>query len=163
MKGKNKFLEKCRKNYQKTLEDRQKRWEKWYNDPIYSKMCWNVWYHDFNGKKIISRNIFNLNCKFAAEMWNLMEGKFDKDKTFEEELDSILMWCYWSKSEYEVVISPFAVHPEVDIKVDIYSQVKLNWEQFVCYVKSFCKKVYYQKHPDIVKSLGLEEDHFWKG
>ena len=85
---------------------------------------------------------------------------------FAEQLKRSLMYWFWCKSEHEVVISSWPVYidkeeldrinteyeeynnkwghypytinvsPYVGKKIDIYSQVMMNWEQFVEYVWS---------------------------
>ena len=46
------------------------------------------------------------------------------------------MYYMWSKSEYEIIVSPWVGRAE-DIKIDVYSQVHMNWDRFVDYVWSF--------------------------
>ena len=59
---------------------------------------------------------------------------------FAKELKSSLMYYVWSKSEYEIIISPWCGGRNTkDKKVDIYSQVMLNWDKFVDYVWNFRK------------------------
>ena len=64
-----------------------------------------------------------------------------KDKTeFTKELKSSLMYYFWSKSEYEILIYPWCGGQHTkEIKIDVYSQVMLNWDKFVDYVWSFSK------------------------
>lgn len=65
-----------------------------------------------------------------------------KDKTeFTKELKSSLFYYFGSKSEYEVLIYPWCGGQRTkEIKIDIYSQVMLNWDKFVEYVWSFRKE-----------------------
>lgn len=80
-----------------------------------------------------------------------------KNGKFSEALNALLMRRYWSRCEYEVVITswPPRISPqeverlsaekkslyghlcpnlEIEEKVDIYSQIKLNWNIFVDYI-----------------------------
>lgn len=81
-----------------------------------------------------------------------------KEKVFAEELKWAIQYQYWARSEYEVIITSwppyltveeverlykeevkegrYRVCPRLDVakKVDIYSQVMLNWSIFVDYV-----------------------------
>lgn len=79
-----------------------------------------------------------------------------KQKIFAEELEWAIQYRYWAKCEYEVLIvgwppaitieeleklynekeGHYRVCPELETakKVDIYSQVMLNWDIFVDYV-----------------------------
>lgn len=127
-------------------------------------MIWNVYRENFNNNSIIKYNIFNHNG-FAKEINELLKENTTKDE-FAEQLKWSLRYYFWGKSEYEVVITswvtyidreelnrinneyeeyndkwgyyPYKINisPDVSKKVDIYSQVMLNWEQFVDYVWS---------------------------
>ena len=81
-----------------------------------------------------------------------------KEKVFAEELKNAIQYQYWARCEYEVVITSwppyltmeemdrlnkeevregrYRVCPEMEIaeKIDIYDQVRLNWDVFVDYV-----------------------------
>lgn len=95
---------------------------------------WNVYVHDFNAREIKPFNIFShygfLNdCKKAAK-------KYTKDKAeFSDEVRKHLAYYYWSKYEWEIVLSPFSTYDRNrDKKIDVYSQVMLNWDQFINYL-----------------------------
>lgn len=102
-------------------------------------MEWNVYYHNINKQQITTLNIFN-HCSFDDEVQNHL--KKCKDKTeFIKELKSSLFYYFCSKAEYEILIKPWCGDMYTrEIKVDIYSQVMLNWDRFVEYVWSFRKK-----------------------
>ena len=119
---------------------------------------------DFNSKEIKIFNIFD-HARFCDCVKKALK-QFDNKEEFAEEVKKSLMWCYWCKSEHEIVITtwapyiamseldrlnderektlreynrePYSLHvnPEVGEKVDIYSQVMLNWGAFVEYVWS---------------------------
>lgn len=129
-------------------------------------MVWNVFREEFNQKSIVIYNIFN-HSGFAQDVKKLLKEDITKDK-FAEQLRRSLMYWFWSKSEYEVVISSWPVYidkaelnrlnteceeyynkwghypykidvaPDVGEKVDIYSQIMMNWDQFIDYV--WCNK-----------------------
>lgn len=108
-----------------------------------SSFTWNVYQQDFNIRKIIIFNIFE-NSRFEEEVKNLLEvSNIDKD-TFSKKLNSILFYYYASRCEYEIGITswpPCAIdketnEPKIYEKVDIYQQVKLNWDAFVDYIWS---------------------------
>lgn len=101
-------------------------------------MTWNVYRHNITTKKIVQFNIFS-HSRFERNVLQLLKD-FDDKEEFAKELRNELLYTYWCKSEYEVIISPWSIHQnECDIKVDIYSQVMLNWEIFVNYVWGFKK------------------------
>lgn len=127
-------------------------------------MVWNVYREDFNNKAIVTYNIFD-HRGFAQDVNKLLKEDISKDE-FAEQLKRSLMYWFWCKSEHEVVISSWPVYidkeeldrinteyeeynnkwghypytinvsPYVGKKIDIYSQVMMNWEQFVEYVWS---------------------------
>lgn len=125
-------------------------------------MVWNVYREDFNHGAIVKYNIFD-HSGFAQDVNNLLKEDITKDE-FAEQLKRSLRYYFWGKSEYEVVITSWPVYiyrseldrlnteyeeynnkwghypydinivPNVGKKIDIYSQVMMNWEQFVEYV-----------------------------
>ena len=102
-------------------------------------MEWNVFYHNVNSQEIITLNIFE-HGGFAKDVEKHLKKYADKE-AFVKELKSSLMYFFWSKSEYEIIISPWCGGRNTkDKKVDIYSQVMLNWDKFVDYVWSFRKE-----------------------
>lgn len=96
-------------------------------------MEWNVYYHDSNAKKIIEWNIFK-HGSFRKETYDLLKSDLNK-KEFIDQLKRSLMYYFWSKSGYEVLILPWIGEAE-DIKIDIYDQIMMNWDKFVNYVWS---------------------------
>lgn len=96
-------------------------------------MEWNVFYHDVNAQEIRTLNIFN-HGRFNRDVLKHLDECKDKDE-FAQKLKSELMYNFWCKSEYEVIISPWCGGRDTkDIKVDIYTQVMNNWNVFVDYV-----------------------------
>ena len=101
---------------------------------------WNVYYGNFNAKQIEVHNIFNHygfveDCKKYAKKYN---GKKDPEGDFEKFSESVrrsLMYYYWSKCEWEIILSGW---PQSDRfreeKVDVYDQVMLNWDVFIRYL-----------------------------
>lgn len=93
---------------------------------------WKVYYHDFNGKKIVPYNIFAHggfleNCKKNAK-------KNAKDEyLFREQLKRDLMYYFWARCEWEIVLKPLT-GIAADEKIDVYDQVMLNWDAFCKYV-----------------------------
>lgn len=97
------------------------------------ELKWNVFYHDINRQKITTLNIFN-HWKFAEDVQKSLKKFKDKDE-FAEELRRDLFYYFGSKCEYEVLISAWCGgNGKEDIKVDIYTQVRNNWDVFVDYV-----------------------------
>ena len=125
-------------------------------------MIWNVYNRDFNSRKIEVFNIFD-HSSFRDSVRKLRKKKLPKAE-FAEQLKRDVMYFFWSKYEYEVVVTSFPpyidkkeldrlntayeeyntkyghyplridAYPEIGEKIDIYEQVLLNWDAFVDYV-----------------------------
>lgn len=123
---------------------------------------WNVFRRDVNKNKIVIFNIFD-HWKFNEDVQKSLKKFKDKDE-FAEHLRRDLMYYFWSKYEYEVVITSFPpyikmneldrlndervshkekynrepicldTNLEIGIKIDIYTQVMNNWDIFLDYV-----------------------------
>lgn len=128
-------------------------------------MTWKVYRHDFNRGVIYEYDIFN-NSRLVEDIQKLLKENITKEE-FSEKLRRRLQYYYWAKSEHEIVITSwtphidkeelsrinteyeeyynkwgkdpirFYINPDVAKKVDIYEQVRLNWNIFVDYVWSF--------------------------
>ena len=99
-------------------------------------LCWNVIYGSFNRREIRACNIFDhggfwKDCVDASK-------KYGNDKeTFSKKIKSSLMYYFWSKCEWEVIVSHWPPSERMrDIKIDVYDQIMLNWKLFIEYVWS---------------------------
>lgn len=116
-------------------------------------MQWNVFLEDFNKHEIVTFDIFR-HSYFRKDVAKIKKKKLNYED-FSKELRSVVMYYFWSKSEYEVVITswpPYIDREELDRltseekylrhnvrltvgkKIDVYQQLFLNWERFVGYV-----------------------------
>ena len=123
---------------------------------------WNVFRYDINKDKIVTFNIFN-HWKFDEDVQKSLK-KFKNKDEFAEQLRRDLQYYFWSKCEYEAIITSFPAHitmGELDrlnnerwshkdkygtdyvrmgvnlydgAKIDIYEQVMNNWYIFLDYV-----------------------------
>ena len=96
-------------------------------------MVWNVYVGDFNGRKIKEHNVFDHWGFWTDCVENAKKNKADKEAFFDR-LRKDLMYYYWSKCEWEVVVSHWPPIDGAEIKVDVYDQVMLNWSLFSEYV-----------------------------
>ena len=90
-------------------------------------MKWNVYYHDINRRKMTTFNIFN-HYGFRRAVKEAIKKHRKKDE-FIEQLKRELMYFFWSKSEYEIIIAPWVGgdrEKEAE-KIDIYEQVMMNY------------------------------------
>lgn len=96
-------------------------------------MEWYVLLHDFNKNKVISYNIFN-NSKLNEGLKELEESYISKEN-FISELDRLLRWCFWSKSEYEIMVGDlFEKDLDKYEKIDVYQQLKPNLNVLANYI-----------------------------
>ena len=125
-------------------------------------MIWNVYKHDINDSEIKTYNVFK-HHSFREGVEKLLKENLTHDE-FSEKLNCIAQYYFWSKAEYEIVITSWVPHIDNDeldrinkkreehqgyryyvnldvgAKVDFYDQLHLNWDRFVEYVLSFKKK-----------------------
>ena len=102
------------------------------NEKNYLK--WNVYYYDMTLRKIRELNIFH-HARFMKDIMADYKANLDDKDRFTELLRRELFYYFNTKVEYEISINePFPRDNESATKVDIYSQVMMNWEIFVNYV-----------------------------
>lgn len=95
-------------------------------------MEWFVFRHNINARRIEKFNIFD-HAGFSEDFEKLKHKRLDRDR-FAKELNSILMYYFCSRYEYEIVVSELTSREErIESKVDIYEQIKMNWDQFLDY------------------------------
>lgn len=95
---------------------------------------WNVYVSNFNAKTIETHNIFR-HGGFVEDCQKAYKKHKDDQDAFLEEVRRSLMYYYWSKSEWEVIIDhwPHRDNARAE-KVDVFDQVMLNWPIFSEYV-----------------------------
>lgn len=136
-----------------------------------TKLIWNVFVEDTNNHKIVVVNLFEYNWVF---LWDgLMYAKRNYKDDFNQFADHVRRWLnheYWSRTEYETVITTWptfitkeeldrlkqepsknmiSINLETAIKLDVYTQIMLNWDRFIDYVWN-------NKHLITKKKLGLD-------
>ena len=128
------------------------------------KLEWNVYTYDFNSKEIEVFNIFN-HGRFLEDIKKNLK-KCETKEEFAELLRRDLFYYFGSKCEWEIVITSWVPHittseldrlnaareetlkkygrepyslyvnPEVGEKIDVYSQVLMNFQHVVDYIWS---------------------------
>lgn len=102
-------------------------------------MEWNVYYYDSNSRKIKPFNIFK-HGGFNQDVEKYLKKYKDKDE-FAEHLKSSLMYFFWSRAEYELIIeitennhiflSPWCGCSEPEkAKIDVTNDKNFNWKDF---------------------------------
>ena len=125
-------------------------------------MKWNVYVEDINKNEIEIFNVFD-HWRFKEEVEKHLK-KYKNKEEFAESLKHSTMYYFWCKAEWEIVITEWVPHitneeldrinkdskefelkygktpychyinPKNGIKIDVYDQLKLNWDSFVDYV-----------------------------
>lgn len=104
---------------------------------------WCVLIGDWNSGKIEEFNIFHHYSFLESCKENYKKNKYNRE-AFEKELRSDLMYYYWSKTEWEVIVShwpPTNNDRFKEAKIDVYRQVILNWNIFCDYVWNNSKEL----------------------
>lgn len=99
-------------------------------------MKWNVYYYNINKRRIETYNIFD----HSGFTYYIRQAAKEAIKTedielFTDKLKRELQYYFWSKAEWEVIISPWlGLRDSEEIKIDVYDQIMLNWNVFARYV-----------------------------
>ena len=105
------------------------------------KPAWNVLYGDFNGRNIRTFNVYN-HYSFANDIQKLTKKYKDNKEAFADELKKSLMYFFWSKCEWEVIVSHWPPKEDFhDAKIDVYDQVMMNWDIFLDYTWEHRKEI----------------------
>lgn len=98
------------------------------------EMHWRVIYEDFNERKITDFDIFE-HYRFAEDVKKAYKKYHNDYDSFCENVRKSLAYWFWSKTEWEVIVSAWPPWNSVpERKVDVYEQVMLNWDVFIEYV-----------------------------
>lgn len=99
------------------------------------ELHWQTYHYDINHKKIEPYDIFR-HWRFNEDVISLLNKRGMTEENFREKLKSDLMYYFWSKCEYEVLVAgwPPTDNKDEEEKIDIYDQVMLNFDQFASYV-----------------------------
>ena len=125
-------------------------------------MKWNVILKNYKSGNLCAFNIFD-DVEFRMNIEKLFERKYDK-KRFLEELDRAAHYSFWAKIEWESIFTTWPpyiakdeieriineyhinrkqgeplpdkikVTPEHYLKIDVYAQLRANWDRFSDYV-----------------------------
>ena len=96
---------------------------------------WTVYIENINAKnRIAKHNVFDHGGFFEDCKKNYKKNRNNKD-AFLDQLRRNLSYRYRFKSEWEVVVKPkYSQCERNEIKIDVYQQVRMNWERFCEYV-----------------------------
>ncbi len=95
---------------------------------------WNVFVSDIYSSKITVFNLFDhygfvYGCEDILKNTNISKEEFALDVQKE------LLYFFRGKSEWEIILKPvFSLGELFENRIDVYSQVWLNYESFINYV-----------------------------
>lgn len=125
-------------------------------------MKWNVILENYSTERLYAFNVFD-DTEFRTNIEKLFEQKYDR-KRFEEELDRQAHYSFWAKVEWETIFTTWPPYidakeieriideyyinrkpgeplpDKVDVrlkkyqKIDVYAQLRANWDRFADYV-----------------------------
>ena len=101
------------------------------------ELKWNVIIGDFNHKDIETYNIFDHDYfkEYCDKAWKNYKNDFN---SFSKEVKRNLMYYFWSKCEWEVIVSHWPPSERFeDKKIDVYEQVMMNWNVFIVYLWNY--------------------------
>ena len=93
---------------------------------------WKVYVSDFNEKEINEYNVFD-HMRFYEDCKKNARKNIHNYDEFCRQLRIDLAYYYWSKCEWEIVITDWPTSGECETKVDVFDQVMLNWQVFCDY------------------------------
>ena len=97
------------------------------------KLEWNAYYYNINQRKIEKFNIF-YHSSFRQDIEKILKKNKERTKDAEEEILRSLMYYYWSKAEWEILLCPWIGENNNEMKISVYEQLMLNWNQFLDYI-----------------------------
>ena len=95
---------------------------------------WFVFVDDFNHRHIEKFNIFDHHF-FSKGCDKIFKDNKDNKEVFAEEIRRELMYYFWSKCEWEVIVK--SMFYDNDKKIDVYQQVMLNYDSFINYLWNY--------------------------
>ena len=96
---------------------------------------YNVYVENFNSRKIEVYNIFKYNN--LENIFKEIKKETNSKEEFLEKVKRELQYRYWSKCEWEIILSEWPPVKDDSFKrekIDVYDQIMLNWNIFSEYV-----------------------------
>lgn len=108
------------------------------------KIEWYAFYQEFNSDRLKYVNV--IRQSLIDRVKKLIRKNADYGE-IKREIDASLMYDYWSKSEYEVIVSNWG-GKEFEQKIDIYYQLQPNIDRITEYL---IKEIAPRKSKEILK------------
>ena len=97
---------------------------------------WNVLNWDFNSDKL---EVYDVGYRFVNAVDSARLSSLPKNYTeLDDYLNSEAHYRFWAKCEYEIIITGWPQQKN-EAKIDVCTQLRLNWDRFV---KAFWDEVY---------------------
>lgn len=94
---------------------------------------WYVYLENFNSRSIVTYNVFE-HFNFYQDVKETIR-QIENKQIFSEKIKRIAKYYFWSKCEYEILITSWIAHNNFkDEKIDVYDQLELNWDRFIDYI-----------------------------
>lgn len=96
-------------------------------------LVWKVIYDDVNRNCIDTFNVFD-HWRFEEDVQKFLK-EYDTKESFAERLERSVMYYFWCKSEWEVIVVPLREgRKPYQRRIDVAWQLLNNWDAFVNYV-----------------------------
>lgn len=125
--------------------------KKWKN----LNLKWNVFLYNYNLKKVIVYNVLQSNS-LIDEIHKAYNKKEIIDyESLRDKIHGYILYHFWCKSEYEIAIGGLFTKNELElVKIDIYTQLMINFDRFIEYIINsigfdYVKKDYNWKYYDL--------------
>lgn len=94
---------------------------------------WYVMIHDFNVDKIVKYNILEYDYLIDSLKKAIKKKEITKYDELKEFVKRILMAQFWSRTEYEILVS--GLHTRVEPqKIDVWYQIEMNLDNLLWYL-----------------------------
>ena len=98
---------------------------------FYPEVCWRVITARGNKNEIQFYNVFH-HAAFSCDVAKALMCRIGRQQ-ISEKIKRSAHYYFWCKSEWEVVVSDWP-RQDVEEKIDVYTQLEMNWEQFIDYI-----------------------------
>lgn len=96
------------------------------------KLEWNVFINDFNSDRIINYNVLDDSYIINSLKKELKSKKIVNKEELKEFLRGKLMAKYWSRTEYEILVS--GLFKDKSYKIDAWKQIEINFDRLIEYI-----------------------------
>ena len=97
------------------------------------ELIYNVYIEDVNHNCFEIYNIFDHYSFVKDTQMNIKKNK-ENQSEFNEQLKSDIMYYFWAKSEWEIIVSSHFSKGAKNKKIDVYDQLMMNWKIFSDYI-----------------------------